>query len=87
MAECQTSRYAALDDELAAVLRSVMRAAEKDHAIGVVVAAFGAKHDVVDVEKQRVLASGNRASTAVAAQTARRAAGRVRWWARGIAVG
>jgi hypothetical protein len=67
MAECQTSRYAAFDDELAAMLRSMMRTAEKDHAIGVVVAAFGAEHDVMDVEKQPVLASGNRASTAVTA--------------------
>jgi hypothetical protein len=51
MAKREARRDAALDDDLAAVLRSMMRTAEKNHAIGIVVAAFGSKDDVMNVEK------------------------------------
>src|SRR6266511_1183017 len=67
MAKDETGRDPAFDVELAAVLCAVMSTAENDHAIGIVVAAFRAKYDVVDVEKNAVSALGNHAPPAVAA--------------------
>jgi hypothetical protein len=67
VAKLEAGASGTFDDELASMLRSVVRGAQEDHAIGIVVAPFGAKDDVVDVEKQRVLAAGNDAAAAVAA--------------------
>jgi hypothetical protein len=40
-----------LDHELATVQRAVMRSTNRDEVVDVMLAAFGAKHNVVQIEK------------------------------------
>jgi hypothetical protein len=50
MAKHETSRRAAFDDELPAMLCTMMRGAEDDDCIGIVIAALGAKVKMVQIK-------------------------------------
>ncbi len=66
--EANTRGDAAGDDELTAVRRSVMCAAQSDEVVGFVATPLGAELEVVKVKKQRVSATWNAAAVVVAAQ-------------------
>jgi hypothetical protein len=67
MAKREPRRNAALDENLPAVLRSVMRRAQHSSRIGVVIAALRAKLGVMEIHKDSVATPWNHASSAIAA--------------------
>jgi hypothetical protein len=67
MAKNEPRRNATFDDELATVLRAMMRAAEDNEAAGIVTAALGSEIEVVNVEKEAVATAWNHTPTAVPA--------------------
>src|SRR5882672_3463850 len=68
MSKDETGGDPALDDELPSMLSSVVRGAQGDEHVGIMVAAFGARDDVVEIQKNRVAAAGHDAASAVAAK-------------------
>jgi hypothetical protein len=68
MSKDKTGGDSAFDDELPSVLSSVVRGAQGDQRIGIVVASFGSRNDVVQIEKNRVSTAGHDAASAVAAK-------------------
>jgi hypothetical protein len=65
MTKHETSRHAALDEELPAVHGTVVRSTEHDECVSVVIAALGAKPKVVEVHEHRVGTAWNDAPAAI----------------------
>ncbi len=65
MAKVETCGDAPFDDELPAMHRAMVRRAQDDQAIWIVVAALGAKLDVVDVEKDAVATERDDAASVI----------------------
>ena len=61
-------RRRAVDDELSAMGRAVVGAAEGDEVFGTVGAAFGAEVEVVEVDEGGVAAAGDTAAAVVAGE-------------------
>jgi hypothetical protein len=68
MSKYETGGDSAFDDELPSVLSSVVRGAQGDERIGIMVATFGAKDDVMQIEKYGVSTAGHDAASAVSAK-------------------
>ncbi len=68
VAEDQSAGDSALDDELTSVLGAVVAGAQRDECVGIVVAALGAKDDVVEIEKDTVAATRHGAASPVASE-------------------
>ena len=66
MSKDETGGDSAFDDELSAMLSPVMSGAQGDERVGIVIAAFGAQDDVVEVEKNCVAAAGHHAPSVIA---------------------
>src|SRR5258707_13698378 len=66
VAEDQSAGDSALDDQLTSVLCAVMGGAQRDQCVGIVVAALGAKDDVVKIEKGPMAATRHDAASPVA---------------------
>jgi hypothetical protein len=66
MTDHETGRHAAFEDELPAVLGTVMRGAEDHEGVRVVIAALGAKLHVVQIKEHPVSTTWNDAPAAVA---------------------
>ena len=66
VAEDESGGDSAFDDELPSVLSSVVSRAQRDERVGIVIAAFGAQDDVVEVEKNCVAAAGHHAPSVIA---------------------
>jgi hypothetical protein len=65
VAKLEAGRDASFDDELPAVDGAVVRRAQNNETLGIVISSLGAKPDVVNVEKNPVTAAWNHAATAV----------------------
>ena len=61
-------RARAIDDELSAMGRAVVGAAEGDEVFGTVGAAFGAEVEVVEVDEGGIAAAGDAAAAVVAGE-------------------
>jgi hypothetical protein len=68
VAKDQPGGDSAFDDQLSSMLGSVVSGAQGDERIGIAIAAFGAKDDVVKIEKDCVAAAGHDAAAAVASE-------------------
>jgi hypothetical protein len=68
MPKAKPGRNTALDEQPSLMLRAVVRRAQHDHPIFVVVSSFGAKDDVVDVDERSVATPGYDAAPAVATE-------------------
>jgi len=66
VAKVQPRGDSTLDDELPSVLRAVVRSAQRDEHVWIVIAAFRARNDVVEIEKNSVATSWNDAPPSVA---------------------
>jgi hypothetical protein len=66
--EDKTGGDSAFDDELPSVLSPVVSGAQGDKRVGIVIAALGAKDDVVQIQKNRVAATGHDTASAVASK-------------------
>jgi len=66
VAEDESGGDSAFDDELPSVLSSVVSRAQRDERVGIVIAAFGAQDDMMEVEKNCVAAAGHHAPPVIA---------------------
>jgi hypothetical protein len=62
----EARRYPSIDEKLPAVLRSMVRTAQDDDVVGIVVATLRAKVDMVKIQINAVSTPGDHAPTAVA---------------------
>ena len=68
MAKDDTGGDSTFDDKLPSVLGTMMRGAQRDERVRIMLTAFGARNDMVKIEKRGVPATWHDATSAVASQ-------------------